>query len=308
MHKIELGDEKILENTVVDLDEAKKNIKKTFLGNAGIIVGFFLVLVVVLMTMTDIRITTVQDFADIAVEFFSLLFVTYQMYVNTSDSGRRAGLESDLYIKAYNKYLGLKETVIQQGLQSKLPEFCATYIKRELIHTRTIIVANIGMGYEEFLEYLKLGRDEIDNEFELTKNQKKAVKKAISVTPIKLTPEMIMQGGKNSRSPLGINPKDKKMIRFASKLVSSAATSLFFGMLAFEFIETPTFTMVVYIITRLVPVVINAVSGYIFGYENIVFDTTSYLNNQSALIEEFLRSSESESCQNVVKTAKPIEI
>ena len=143
------------------------------------------------------------------------------------------------------------------------------------------------MGYNEFIPYLKLGKEGVRKDKGLSKAQKKAIIKAIEVRPIKLTPDMIMHGEKNRRSPLGVSPKEKRIWNYTFKLISSILMCWFFGALAAELVREPTLDTAIFIITRLVPVILNAVSGYIFGYENIIFDTVGYMNNQSALIEEF---------------------
>ena len=290
--KIVDDDHKSVEGSVLEFEDSKKKFKKSFLGYAGIVVGVFLVFVVIVMTMTDIQITSINDFEEIAIQFFALLFVSYQMYVNTVDSGSRAGLETKTYITSKSTYNKLRDEIIDQGLQGLLPKFCADYIRRELEHTRTVILANIGMSYEDFIPYLLAGKDDVKKDAKLSKAQKKAIIKAIKVSPIKLTPEMIMHGGYGRRSPLGMNPKDKKTINFIFKFVTSAFISLFFGLLAIKFVREPTIEMAVYIITRLVPVILNGVGGYIFGYENIIVDTVGFMDNQSAIIEEFKKFAE----------------
>ncbi len=287
MEKIATNEKKSLEEAVIDLNDTTTRLKKSFLGIAGIIVGVFLAFVVAIMTMTDIKMRSITDFAEIALEFFALLFVSYQMYVNAADSGKRAGLETDTYLASHSKYTALRNMIIDKGLQSLLPGFCADYIQREQVHTRTIIVANIGMGYDELIPYLKTGKDTVKKDKTLSRAQRRAIAKAIAVAPIKLTPNMIMRGGEGRRSPLGMSPEAKKTINFAFKLASTAIISLFIGMLAFEVVMQPTPATAIYIIMRMVPIILNGFTGYKFGYENIIFDTAGYMDNQSAVIEEF---------------------
>ncbi len=287
MEKIASDEQKSLEEAVIDMNNTTTRLKKSFLGISGIIVGVFLVFVVALMTVTDVKIASINDFAEIALDFFALLFVSYQLYVNAADSGKRAGLESNKYLAAHNKYTALRNMIVDNGLQSLLPGFCADYIQRELVHTRTIIVANIGMGYDEFLDYLKAGKDAVKKDKTLSRAQKRAITKAIAVAPIRLTPNMIMRGGEGRRSPLGMSPETKKIINFAFKLASTAIISLFIGLLVFEVAMRPTVDAAIYIIVRMVPIILNGFTGYKFGYENIIFDASGYMDDQSAVIEEF---------------------
>lgn len=272
------------------LDRArKKQAAKTFFNNAGIIIGVFLTFVAAVTTFTDIKITSVKDVAYAGMRYFVLLFVTYQMYVNTADSGSRRGFLTEAYISAREKYENCKAKILNSGLQNKLPAFCTEYIKRELKNTRTVIVATIGMSYSEFEPYLKLDKKNIKKDASLSRTQKKIIIKAMKVKPIHLTPEMIMQLGlSGKRSPLGINPAQKKLIVFGWKFLTTAITTFFVISLAFEIIAKPTVETWLYTLASIVPVVLNGFGGYKFGYENIAFDTVEFTNAQSALIEEFV--------------------
>lgn len=289
MEKI-ITDEKDFHETIIELNDTKKQFRKAFLGNAGIIVGVFLAFVAAVTTLTDIRITSFGDVAKLGMRYFVLLFVTYQMYVNTADSGSRRGYLSDVYLESRAKYDELKRRVISSGVQGMLPRYCAEYIKRELAYTRTVIVATIGMAYEELIPYLSKDEREVDEDRKLSRVQKRIIKKAMRVKPIKLTPDMIMQQGSGGkRSPLGLSPKQKKSLVFGWKFATTAITAGFVVSLAFEVILNPTPSNVMYMLVSCVPIVLNGFTGYKFGYENIVFDTVNYTDAQSSVIEEFLQ-------------------
>ena len=289
MEKI-FTEEKDFHETIVELNDTKKHFRKAFLGNAGIIIGVFLAFVAAVTTLTDIKITSFGDVANLGMRYFVLLFVTYQMYVNTADSGSRRGVLTDVYRDSQAKYNELKGKIISAGLQSLLPKFCTEYIKRELKNARTVIVATIGMSHEDLEPYLTKSEKDIDEDKTLSKVQKKIIKKALRVKPIKLTPDMIMQQGSHGkRSPLGITPKQKKQIAFGGKFVTTAITAAFVVSLAFEVILNPTTENVIYMLVSCVPVTLNGFTGYKFGYENIVFDTVDYTDAQCSVIEEFLQ-------------------
>jgi hypothetical protein len=289
MEKI-LTDEKDFHEAVVELNDQKKQFRKAFLGNAGIVVGVFLAFVAAVTTLTDIRITSFGDIASLGIKYFVLLFVSYQMYVNTSDSGVRRGLLTDEYLESQERYKKLKGEILKAGLQNKLPKYCADYIKRELENTRTVIVATIGYSYEDFVPYLSRDYKDIKKDPKLSRVQKRIIIKAAQVMPIRLTPEMIMQlghGGK--RSPLGINPVKKRNIARGIKFVTTAFTTLFVASLAFEVILKPTLENVMYTLACIVPIVLNGFTGYKMGYENIIFDTVEYTEAQSLVIQDFLQ-------------------
>ena len=289
MEKI-FTDEKDFHDAVVELNDTKKQFRKAFLGNAGIVVGVFLAFVAAVTMLTDIRITSFGDLASLGIRYFVLLFTSYQMYVNTSDSGIRRGLLSDEYINSQEHYKKLKGEILKAGLQNRLPKYCADYIKRELVNTRTVIVATIGYSYEDFEPYLSRDYNDIRKDPKLSRVQKKIIIKAAKVMPIKLTPEMIMQLGHNGkRSPIGMNPVTKRNITRGVKLVATALTTVFVASLAFEVILNPTLENFVYMLVCTVPIVLNGFTGYKMGYENIIFDTVEYTEAQALVIQDFLQ-------------------
>ena len=99
-------------------------------------------------------------------------------------------------------------------------------------------------------------------------------------------------GGSNSRSPLGVNPRYKKMAVFGGKFVTTAITLLFILGLAVEVVANPTVDKFIYVSIGIVPAVLNGFTGYKFGYENIVFDTVEFTDAQSSIIDDFLKEAE----------------
>ena len=193
----------------------KKKFAKSFLNNAGIFVGVLLMFAVVVVVTTDIRLTSFEEIAALGLDFFLLLFVSYSMYVNCSDSGMRAGLQSETYTGGLSAFETLKKHIIDTKMQARLGEFCCHYITEELRNSRTTVLAIVGFSYEEYMEkYVGKDDETIQKDKTLSKAQKKAIIKANGIEPVKLTPEMIMKRGRGSsrRAPLGMTPETKKVL------------------------------------------------------------------------------------------------
>ena len=270
----------------------KKAAAKTLLNNAGIIFGVFLTFVVIIIVTTDIRLATWEEITGLGIDFLLLLFCSYTMYINCSDSGMRHGLRTDTYLDAVEMFDKAKAKITSCGNQKRMYVFCRHYIKEELKHTKMLELENVGFCYEDYLEkYLGLDDSKIDEDTELTKAQKKAVKKANSIDPIRLTPEMILRRarGHSRRSPLGMNPETKKKINFGVKFVSTIFLSLFLTVLIVDMVIEPTWIMFVSCMLKLISVVSNGFSGYKFGYENIVNDTANYMNDQTDLMGQAIQ-------------------
>ena len=267
----------------------KKQAAKSLLNHAGIFFGVFLIFAVVIIVTTDIRLASWEELAGLSLDFALLLFCSYTMYVNCSDSGMRHGFRTDAYLDAVDKFDGRKKKIVDNKNQTRLHEFCRHYIEEELQHSKMAELEVVGFSYEEYLErWLGKDKEEIEQLPNLTQAQKKAIEKANAIRPIKLTPEMIMRRARGyaRRSPLGMNPEKKKQINLGVKFITTLILSLFMTVIVLDMVIEPTWLMFAGCMLKLVAVVLNGFTGYKYGYENIVFDTVNYMNDQTDLMDQ----------------------
>lgn len=270
----------------------KKRLAQTLLNNAGILIGVFIVFAAIMLVTTEVKFVRPENIGKFAIDFFFLLFCSYSMYVNCSDSGMRFGLKNKDYLKQVEKFESKKRTIIESKNQKKLVEFCHYYINKELENTKKNILAVVGLDYETYVsKWLILNDKQINAITTLTESQKKAIIKANAVIPITLTPEMIMKRGRreSKRAPLGMNPGQRKMLNFTLKFLSNIVVTLFWTHIFVDFVIEPTWELWVAIVLRSLLFILNGYSGYKFGYENIVFDTTNYLSDQTDLMEQAIQ-------------------
>lgn len=270
----------------------KKSAAKSLLNNAGILVGVFIIFAVIVIVTTDIKIADKEQIGKLGIDFVLLLFCSYSMYVNCADSGMRLGLQNENYLNCVEMFELKKRTIIDGKNQKRLHEFCRYYIAKELENTKMNILAIVGFDYETYCEkWLALNKEEIAALPGLTKPQREALIKANSVMPITLTPEMIMKRGRSGgkRAPLGMTPEQKKAINFGFKFVSNLVLALFWTAMVIKFVIAPTWALFVAIVLRSLLIIVNGFSGYKFGYENIVFDTTNYMSDQVDLMEQAIQ-------------------
>lgn len=280
------------EQAVVSEHNQKKKVAKSLLNNAGIFVGVFLIFAVIVIVTTDIRITSFEQIAALGLDFFLLLFCSYSMYVNASDSGMRHGLQSDLYLDSLDRFSTKKKTIIDAQRQTRLHEFCRYYIDDELKNARMSVLAVVGFSYKEYRKkWLGLDEETIENDPKLSKVQKTALIKANAIKPVKLTPEMIMKRGRGSsrRAPLGTKPETKKSINFGVKFGSTLLISLVMSIIVLDMVVEPTWVIFASCMLKLLAVVMNGFTGYKFGYENIVFDTVNYMDDQTDLMNQAMQ-------------------
>jgi hypothetical protein len=146
--------------------------------------------------------------------------------------------------------------------------------------------------YEVYLEkYAKLGGKDINELTDLTSLQKKAVKKANRIRPIKLTPEMILSQGKtlHYRSALAANPGTMKNISFTVKLFKMSFISICMPLIALDVIMEPSWIVFAEVCLKLFTVVLNGFDGHKDGYNNITVHTVNYVNNQCSLMQQAIQ-------------------
>ena len=280
------------EEAIVSEHHQKKKVAKSLLNNAGIFVGVFLIFAVIVIVTTDIRVTSFEEIAALGLDFFLLLFCSYSMYVNASDSGMRHGLQSELYTDSLDRFTTKKKTIIDAQRQTRLHEFCRYYIDDELRNARMSVLAVVGFSYKEYRKkWLGLDAETIENDPKLSKAQKTALIKANAIKPVKLTPEMIMKRGRGSsrRAPLGVKPETKKSINFGAKFVTTFLVSFTMSIIVLDMVVEPTWVIFAACMLKLLAVVMNGFTGYKFGYENIVFDTINYMDDQTDLMEQAMQ-------------------
>jgi hypothetical protein len=284
-----------MEETFLEVHALKNKIKKGFFNYAGIFIGIFLMFAVVVIVTTDISFASFDELKALGLDFFLLFFCSYSMYVNCCDSGTRNGLLSKTFSDSSSIFEELKHNILSKGLQTFLPSFCKDYIEEELKTSRLEVLGVVGITYEDYLnKYVTLGSTEIDALDGISEAQKKAIKRANSIKPIKLTPEMIMKRGRGSsrRSPLAISPKTKKLFVFTYKFATMLLISLMLILVIIREGDKSFWTIFTSCVIRLLTVITNGFSGYKFGYENIVFDTVNYMDDQSDLMRQVINYAE----------------
>ena len=278
------------EKTVLLADQTKKQITKSFFNNAGIFVGVLLMFAVIVIVTTDIKIISFEHVAELGLDFFLLLFASYSAYISCSDSGMRAGLQTDTYTMGVNEYDKHKKHIITEKMQARLGEFCYHYITEELRSSRTGVLAVVGISYERYMEeYVGKDKNAIDRDSSLSDAQKKAIVKANKFEPIKLTPEMIMKRGRGGarRTPLGMTPETKKGIAFGVKFIRTFFLSIAFTIIVLDAVQEPTWLLIATCCMKLMSIVMNGFYGYKCGYENVVIDTVNYMSDQADLMAQF---------------------
>lgn len=281
-----------LEKITLELDASKRKFAKTFMNNIGLFMGVFLIFAVIVIMTTDIHLVSFEEITSLGLDFFLLLFCSYSMYICCADTGSKTGLSTNIYAETMAKFEAIKAKLVEGQKQARLPEFCKHYIDEELKATKESILVIVGLTFEIYqVRYMHLDDTEIDAIPDLSEPQKKAIKKANRVKPVKLAPEMLLRHGRDAhrRSPLEVNPNAKKNFIFGAKFLEISALSVGMSIIALDIIVEPSWLIFASVCLKLVSVIMNGFAGYKAGYENIVIDTVNYMNGQIDLMQQALQ-------------------
>ena len=277
-----------IEQLITRDQSLRKRVSKTIFGYGGIAVSLFLCLVTIMVVTTDITIS-VRSAAEFSVDFFLLLFCSYASYICCSDSGMKAGKDSSLYIDTIKDFENTKQGIIKNKTHCILGDFCKDYIATELKDAKTYYLVSAGIDYDEYIKkYASLEDADIDMIGGLSTAQKKAIKSANAIKPIKLSPERIIrQGGSNIRvSPLSISPGTRRGISYSVKFVTSMAVAFGMSYIFLDELSDPSWATFVLVCIKVGSVLYNCFSGYKCGYENIVIHSVQFMQEQISLMQQ----------------------
>lgn len=286
-----------MERTIVLADSKKKAFTRSFLNNAGIVMGVVVLFIAIAAVTTDIHFATIDDIKELGIDFFLLLFCSYTMYINCSDSGMRYGQRSESYLFGTQTFDKLKKYIVEQKIHLRLSEFCQYYKQNELRSSRMTAISMVGLSYEEYEEkYLGKDKKYIKRQRTLSNAEKAAVLRANAYQPVRLTPEMILGRGRSTtgRAPLGTSPQAKKRRTFGVKLFLNLLTAFAMSAIIFDMTKDPTWTTIAACGVKLGTIILNGFTGFKFGFENVVFDTVNYISDQSDLMQMAIQWHEGE--------------
>lgn len=274
-----------VESAVVATERVKARLAKKLVANAGALCSCFLLLVTALVLTTDVSaLTDPSELKAMGTSFVVLLFLTYSMYFSCSGSGARAGESSATYLEACARYEQVKAAVAAEGSYEKLRAFCRSYVRRELEAARAAILSECGLEAADLEAYRRGERADF------SKRRLRALARAEALKPVRLTADMLMRRGRRPprRAPLGLTPTKRKNLHDAISFLKITATSLLTGTVVIEVVIDFSWSAVVALFFKLMPVVVNGFYVYKAGLENVIVDSVDYMNDQTDVLKQAL--------------------
>jgi hypothetical protein len=272
------------------IERENKSAPKSLMETAGYVISAAILLVVIVVMTTDIRNITLQSVADLSLQMFVLMFLSYGMYVSMYQNGMMAGEKLPLYISVTNRYNQIRDEIASDNNHQALSSFCRGYVEQELKSRIEDLILVWGITYEQYEKIRFLSRNKLAEQG-LSKGQIRCVRKANRIRPIKLTPEMLCKQGKApiKRGVMHIQPAIRRKKDYVKKFFTTSLTSCAMGFIAFELFSEPTWETVCAVVFKLFMVAITGYSGYMRGYDNIVTDSVLYMQDQIDLLGQFKR-------------------
>lgn len=263
--------------------------KKIFSSNTGLLISAFIVLVVIVGVLADIKLTDFNAMLNLGTSFFVLLFCNYAMYINQLDSGIKNGKLDETYKKVCKKYNELKQQIVNAGLDYRMNDFCLWFVAEELKSARTSVLAASGVSYKTYEPFIGMDEVEVLNVEGLSTNQKEAIIKANALKPIYLNADMIMQreSAKKRKTKPRLTPTNKRNIKSGFKLGKLFINSALVSAVAFDVILNLSLATIAATFFKVLFVLMNGFAGYRDGFESITVDTVDYLNFQIDLMNQF---------------------
>ena len=270
-----------LEYTVLESGELMRRAGLAFVNNAGRAITVITLVVVSLVTFTDLSFGGfgTKNFTELVL---IMLTASYLIYFSMEDTGEKAGEESEEYRAALLEYNNARRAVSAQRIEA-LREFCKEYSRRELEFRQDSLLMSYGEGRADFNNFL-------NNACTFSRKRAKIFKKAARLRAVELSPKLLLaREHTKSKSELS-NPEVFKLLKLGLKLIPTTLCMLLTVSIIPSVKEGMSFSAVVEGILKLSSLPIIAFRGYSAGYFFVKRSRVVWLETKTRLISAFLKA------------------
>ena len=266
-----------------------KKAKAAAIENAGFTIAIIIVLVVIAVTMMDIKFVSITEIKDFSMEAFVLLFMGNAMYGNMYHSGGVAAKKLDKYKQVMLRYSALKDEIKEDGFMKRLRAFCKDFVDNELKSCKVEVLEKADVTWAEYQRYKNLSKKELRRR-KLSDVKIKAILAANWIAPIKLDANMLYREGGTGGFRYSAMGRDPKKQARADKSLNFAKSLFTMGGMCFigaELFADPSWATACVVVTKVFAVIWSGYRGYIHGYNNIAVTTVNYTEDQIDLLEQY---------------------
>lgn len=246
-------------------------------------------------------IAAVASFWDISLTFDSavtvsamaimLYLVTITVYRTKYDGGISKGKQSEEYKTVKSVFDEMRNHIINNSLTDELANWCNDYRAKDIEQIRKSIICP-HMSYNDYTEKYKNISKEKVRQSGLSKQAKKAINQANAITPLVLTPAMLLdmmhtRGLFGIRNALPMAGQTRRKIDLGFNYVSKFVVTFICGMFAVTILSDPSLDTFVQWTIRMFPIVLALFTGEPSGIRNILNVETRRVNAQTHLLSIF---------------------
>jgi hypothetical protein len=284
------------------INGAKENIVRWTKSKLWLIAAAAIILVVIGTSYATLLPNGSVSLKELSLVTLLLGFCSYSMFFSMTNAGIKSAKKESVYLNAVTDYAAEKKTLLESRMENRANEFCKYYVEEDLIAARKNELIEAGIDYEEYKQkYLGKSAKEImqikdENLFDTAKQ---CIIAANEILPIDLTPNWFLTNKKKkisllkkqrqknkklSREPISQDPDVAVKKKYISKIISVALSSVLICYVGVSLIQEPTWATFFLMCVRLLPIVLNGVSGYFYGYDHVVEDVITHINGQTEMI------------------------
>lgn len=213
----------------------------------------------------------------------------YLLYVNGYRTGVNTATKSEFTVNVVTTYNGIISNIRAKKIEWMLELFCAEYRRDELRNFKTEILLCAGLNERQIKEFFA-NNGNIANESALTEEQKKAIRQAQKLKPIKLNKSMLINSltAHNERNPIRSSNKIQfaKWRGFVIKAITTLFSCVFVVSLSIQLTTDFSAGAIIYALFQVVVLILSLFGGISHGYR-IKTKNTERLQDVIGVLYEF---------------------
>lgn len=230
-----------------------------------------LVVVILMMYLTDVTFTSSFSLKEFGFAAFVMYACTVSIYLLLRSYSGRRGKRTKDYIDICEEIEKNANSIIEKGFAAYTANYCRAWEKEELDNAREQILSEVGLSVKVYNEkYCQYSDAEIGTYFpNLSELQKKAISLARKIKRLHYDEKYLSVSDAHGRRRApsgGFTVAWQNRLKYLQIIITSAISSAFSAMMAFQIISDPSFATVVACLVKIVIILGFGAWGMVGGY------------------------------------------
>ncbi len=253
---------------------------------SGFWVGTLTVLVAAMVFFCELHLSAApieQTFVTGAV----MLLCCFVMYTSLYDAGVQRAKEAPAFLDLNQSWEAVRETVRKRGDLRGLDRFATAYAEEELYEARSRYLLTFGLDMNQY-QLWTMGKLPVTDLGEGASLKQKALKKAFSMKPMKLSAGALLDGGHGERRQLLLSSKEGRTKRLLFALGPTLVGCFMTVSVSLEGMEL-TLGAIALGLFRLFTIFWTGMRGYSAGAWSIEEEEKTVLSSRMTLLSAYLK-------------------